>query len=144
DGVDELLVDGEDTGNGGVQVDPAGGSRLRLDAGEAQRSGNAGCGVVLLDVVFGKGRHDEFGNAGGAKDRDVICGDTLRLAETAPVHHRRMCQDCPCGFVQRNRPEFHAASPFASAPLACWPRDRRARTIWAKTATAISAGLEAP
>ena len=65
----------------------------------------------------------------------------MRLAEALVAGIGRMREDRADRIVDRDRPEFHAASSFLRRPA---PRVRSALMISASTATAISAGLDAP
>ena len=72
---------------------------------------------------------------------DVGGGQQMRLAETLVAGIGRMREDRADRVVDRDRPEFHAASSFLRRPA---PRVLSALMISASTATAISAGLDAP
>ena len=84
---------------------------------------------------------DDFADAGLLQLGDVGGRQQMRLAKPLVAGIGRVREDRADRIVDRDRPEFHAASSFLRRPA---PRVLSALMISASTATAISAGLDAP
>src|SRR5690606_1440106 len=91
-------------------------------------------------IVSQSGDH-QFLHPRFAQRCDVFCRQAVRLFQSTAAGKQRMRENGALGFDDRNLAELHASfSPDAPAN----PRERNDPITSANTATAISAGLEAP
>ena len=124
-----------------VQVHTAGVCRLCLDIARPDRHGNAGRGVVLVQIADLQHRSDDLSNASFVENPDILGGDPVRLRPASLAHMDGVRQQRAFRLVDGDRAELHAAL-LRSAPTS--PRERKTWTICARIDTAISWGLIAP
>src|SRR5690606_32873414 len=115
-----------------------GASHLDPRCGEA--GGNMRSGDILVEVARFKHRRDHLDQPGRLHGGDIFGAQHGRLAPVPALYSHRMGKYRAFRFIDADRPELHAATVASARSV---PRVRRACTIWASTATAISAGLEA-
>src|SRR5262249_40291655 len=96
---------------------------------------------ILAEITRLQRGNDDLVDTGLLQSRDVVRIDPVPLAHTPVTRRHRMGDDRTLGILGRDWTESHATLPFT---LSSRPRERNALTTWARTATAISAGLAAP